>query len=118
MRRALIRPGVRQPSRLPWRFTRPADGWCDDPFDRNYNRPVRLPYPASAEAVWRDDELYDLLVVLGYNDSPRRREAGSAIFFHLADPGGRPTRGCIAVSRRDMMKVLALCGPKTRIKVW
>ena len=98
-----MRPGVRmrQP-RCRAGSSRPDDGWCDDPGDRNYNRPVRLPYPASHEAMWRDDHLYDVVVVLGHNDGPRRRGVGSAIFFHLADPRRRPTAGCIAVSRKDM----------------
>jgi L,D-peptidoglycan transpeptidase YkuD (ErfK/YbiS/YcfS/YnhG family) len=103
---------------LPFRFMAPDDGWCDDPADRNYNRPVKLPYPASHEELWRKDHLYDVVVILGHNDRPRIRGGGSAVFFHLADPKGGPTAGCIAVSAKDMRKVLALCGPKTRIKVW
>lgn len=118
MRHALMRPGIRMRSLLGRRVIRRDDGWCDDPRDPNYNRPVKLPYAASHEAMWRNDELYDVLMVLGYNDRPRRRGLGSAIFFHLADPKGRPTAGCIAVSRKDMMKVLALCGPGTKVKVW
>jgi len=118
LRHVLMRPGIRVQSRLTRKIIRPADGWCDDPVDRNYNRWVKLPYPASHEAMWRDDELYDVVVLLGYNDFPRRRGLGSAVFLHLADPQDRPTAGCIGVSRKDMMKVLALCGPKTRMKVW
>ncbi|MGE3872675.1 MAG: L,D-transpeptidase [Parvibaculaceae bacterium] len=103
---------------LPLRFMAHDDGWCDDPADRNYNRPVKLPYAASHEAMWRKDHLYDVVVVLGHNDRPRIKGAGSAVFFHLADPEGGPTAGCLAVSAADMRKVLALCGRKTRIKVW
>jgi L,D-peptidoglycan transpeptidase YkuD (ErfK/YbiS/YcfS/YnhG family) len=103
---------------LPICFIRPDDGWCDDPFDRNYNRPVKLPYPASHEDMWRKDHLYDVVVILGHNDRPRVKGLGSAVFFHLADRRGGPTAGCIAVSPDDMRKVLALCGPKTRIRVW
>jgi L,D-peptidoglycan transpeptidase YkuD (ErfK/YbiS/YcfS/YnhG family) len=103
---------------LPFRFTVADDGWCDDPADRNYNRPVKLPYRASHEDMWRKDHLYDVVVILGYNDRPRVRGAGSAVFFHLADPQGGPTAGCIAVSAADMRKMLALCGRKTKIKVW
>ena len=95
-----------------------ADGWCDEPRDRNYNRFVQLPYPASHEELWRADNLYDVVVILGHNERPRVAGLGSAVFFHLADPTGGPTAGCIAVSAGDMRKVLALCGPKTRIKVW
>ncbi|MGE0006346.1 MAG: L,D-transpeptidase [Parvibaculaceae bacterium] len=120
MRRVLARQGPCGWLRtgLPVRFIAPDDGWCDDPGDRNYNRAVRLPYAASHEEMWRKDHLYDVVVILGHNDRPRVRGAGSAVFFHLADPRGGPTAGCIAVSAKDMRKVLALCGPRTRIKVW
>jgi L,D-peptidoglycan transpeptidase YkuD (ErfK/YbiS/YcfS/YnhG family) len=91
---------------LPVRVIRPGDGWCDDPTDRNYNRPVKLPFPRSHEGLWRKDSLYDLVVVLGYNDHPRSLGRGSAIFMHLARPGYTPTAGCIALSRADMLKVL------------
>jgi L,D-peptidoglycan transpeptidase YkuD (ErfK/YbiS/YcfS/YnhG family) len=95
----------------------PTDGWCDDPADRRYNRPVQLPYAASAEALWRDDGLYDLLVVLGYNDDPPRPGLGSAIFFHLAAPDLAPTAGCVAVQRADMLWLLSRCGPGTRLEI-
>ncbi len=105
-------------TRLPVRFTAPDDGWCDAEGDRNYNRAVKLPYPASHEELWRKDHLYDVVVILGHNERPRVSGLGSAVFFHLADPEGGPTAGCIAVSAADMRKVLPLCGPKTRIRVW
>ena len=98
----------------------PMDGWCDAPEDPAYNRPVRLPYPASAEAMWRDDHLYDLVVVLGHNDSPVVPHAGSAVFFHLAreEKGElQPTEGCIALRLEDMLSVLALCGAETRMRI-
>lgn len=103
---------------LPFRFMAPDDGWCDDPADRNYNRPVKLPYPASHEELWRRDHLYDVVVILGHNDRPRIAGGGSAVFIHLADPQGGPTAGCVAVAAKDMRKVLALCGRKTRIRIW
>ncbi len=83
------------------------DGWCDDPADRHYNRPIPLPYKARAENLWRDDSLYDIVVVLGYNDSPPVAGRGSAIFMHLAKPGYLPTEGCIALNRRDLLQVVA-----------
>lgn len=94
------------------------DGWCDEAGDRNYNRPVRLPYPASHEAMRRTDNLYDVVVVLSHNQRPRSQGRGSAIFLHLADPEGKPTAGCVALSRRDMETVLGFCGKFTRLVVW
>lgn len=82
-------------------------GWCDDPRDRNYNRPVPWPYPASAERLWRDDGLYDIVIVLDHNQRPRVRGLGSAIFVHVARPGLAPTEGCIAISRDELLRLLA-----------
>lgn len=96
------------------------DGWCDAPDDPAYNRPVKHPYPASAERMWREDHLYDLVVILGQNDDPVVPGAGSAIFFHLAkelETGLRPTEGCVALRLPDMLTVLARCGPRTLMRI-
>jgi L,D-peptidoglycan transpeptidase YkuD (ErfK/YbiS/YcfS/YnhG family) len=95
----------------------PRDGWCEVPFDRNYNRPVRLPYAASHETMARADGLYDLVVVLGHNRRPRVHGLGSAVFFHLTEPGRGATAGCVAVTRGAMMKILPRLGPRTRIAI-
>jgi L,D-peptidoglycan transpeptidase YkuD (ErfK/YbiS/YcfS/YnhG family) len=118
LRQVLFRPDrVAWPrTRLPLKAITRQDGWCDAPRDRNYNRPVRLPYPASHERLWRDDRLYDVVIVLSHNQIPRRRYHGSAVFIHIADPNGRPTAGCVAVGLPDMTRLLALCGPETTIE--
>src|SRR5579864_3984544 len=69
LRRVLYRPDRRPPptTALSVAPLAPDDGWCDAPADAAYNRPVKLPYPASAEALWRDGHIYDLIVVLGHN---------------------------------------------------
>ena len=84
-----------------------CDGWCDDPGDEAYNTLVMLPYKGRHEKMWRDDELYDVVVVLGYNDDPPVRGKGSAIFLHCAKPGYSPTEGCIALGRPDLLEVLS-----------
>ncbi len=89
------------------RAIRDRDGWSDDPLDRNYNRLIKLPSRRSAEGLKRDDNLYDLVLVLDHNDRPRIKGKGSAIFVHLARAGYTPTEGCIALSRRDLYAVLA-----------
>lgn len=96
---------------------REHDGWCDAPADRNYNRAVRHPYLASAEHLWRGDRIYDLVLVLGYNDTPRRRGRGSAIFLHLARENYTPTEGCIALSPRDARLLLARVRTTSRLTV-
>ena len=93
-------------TRLPIAPIRQDDGWCDAREDPNYNRPVKLPYPASAENMWRDDGLYDIVVVLGHNDDPVVPGAGSAIFMHVAAPDLTPTAGCVALAREDLLAVL------------
>jgi L,D-peptidoglycan transpeptidase YkuD (ErfK/YbiS/YcfS/YnhG family) len=91
------------------------DGWCDAPGDRNYNRRVQHPYPASAERLWRDDGLYDVIVVLGYNERPRVQGKGSAIFLHCARGDYQPTEGCIAVAKRDLLRLLPRLSRKTAL---
>jgi len=99
---------VRRPAAgVPVRAIRPGDGWCDAASDRNYNRRVRHPYPASAEEMWRTDALYDIVVELGCNDRPRARGRGSAIFIHVAHLHYTPTAGCIALARGDLLHLAA-----------
>ena len=84
-----------------------ADGWCDDPGHADYNRPVVLPHDASCETLWRDDALYDLVVVTSHNSDPVVPGAGSAIFVHIAGgPDYPPTEGCIAFTRDDLEQIL------------
>ena len=90
----------------------PHDGWCDDPADAAYNCPVRLPYPARHEELWRADAVYDVIGILGWNDSPPVRgpgpAPGSAIFLHLTRPDRAPTAGCIGLDRADLLALLAV----------
>ncbi|MBV8505733.1 MAG: L,D-transpeptidase family protein [Alphaproteobacteria bacterium] len=104
-------------SLLPVKPLAPSDGWVDEPFDPNYNRPVSLPYPASAERMWREDDLYDAVVVIGYNMEPVVPGAGSAIFLHIATPDLAPTAGCVAVNREILLGLLPLLGPGSRIAI-
>ena len=109
---------IRRPATgLPNRAIHATDGWCDAPADRNYNRRVKLPYAASAEALWRTDSVYDIVVVLNHNTRPRIRNGGSAIFIHLARTGFTPTEGCVALSQRDLRLVLAHANHTTTISI-
>ncbi|EHL97030.1 hypothetical protein HMPREF9946_04433 [Acetobacteraceae bacterium AT-5844] len=84
------------------------DGWCDAPSDPAYNRQVRLPYAGRHEELWRQDSVYDVIGILGWNDQPVVPGRGSAIFVHLARPDYAPTQGCIALSQPDLLKLLAM----------
>ena len=96
---------------------KPDDGWCDAPEDPAYNRPVRLPFAASHEALWRDDALYDIIVVLGHNDEPAVPGLGSAVFLHVADPAYGPTAGCVTLAEPDLRRLLAACRPGDRLSI-
>ena len=102
---------------LPLRAIQKDDGWCDAPADPNYNRLVKLPYPASAEHMWRDDHLYDLVAVLGYNDDPVVPGNGSAIFLHLAKPDYAHTHGCVALNTDDALAALQQLRPGDSVQI-
>jgi len=95
----------------------PTDGWCDDPAHRHYNHKISLPFTARHEQMWRDDGLYDVVVVIGYNDHPVVPALGSAIFMHVARPEYDTTEGCVALSRNDLLTVLERCGPGSLIDI-
>lgn len=117
IRGVLLRPGKVTASgiTLPWRWVRAQDGWSDDPADPAYNRPVRLPRAFSAESLIRTDDAYDVIVVLGHNDAPPVPGQGSAIFFHLSE--GRPTAGCVAVDRADMLRLIPRLTPGDAMEI-
>lgn len=121
--RLLYRPdhGPRPVTHLPCRPLKPSDGWCDDAADRRYNRPVALPIggarKVSHERMWRDDGLYDLVLVLDHNTRPRVAGRGSAVFVHLARPGFRPTEGCVALRRADMLRLLSRLSRASRLLI-
>lgn len=83
------------------------DGWCDDPTSLFYNQFITCPHPDRHEALWREDHVYDLVVVIGYNDDPPIAGHGSAIFMHLQRPERTPTEGCVALTEQDLRAVLA-----------
>ena len=121
LRGGVYRPdhfGARPSSPLPLRPSAPGDGWCDDARDRRYNRPIRLPAPGvSAEAMWREDGLYDVVLDIDYNRARIRPGRGSAIFMHVARAGYRPTEGCVALAKPDLVRLLRRLGPRTVLRI-
>jgi len=119
IRAALLRPdrvALPQGLRLPWRWLRPDDGWSDDPADPAYNRPVRHPHRFSAERLWREDGLYDVILVLGHNDAPRVPGLGSAIFVHCWNEG-QATEGCVTVAKEELLSLLPLLATRDHVEV-
>lgn len=119
LRRLFFRPDrIRNPvTGLPPVALTPADGWCDDPQDPFYNRPVKRPFWKGHEVMWRGDHLYDLVVDVGYNDVMPVPGRGSAIFLHLARPDYSPTEGCVAFSLTDFLTILRRLTPESRLVV-
>ena len=118
-RRVLYRPDRMVPPRcvLPVSPLQPHDGWCDAPNDPDYNTLVRLPHRSSAETMWREDNLYDVVLVVGYNDAPVIADKGSAIFLHLARTDYAPTAGCVALALPDLLEALMQLTPSDRLIV-
>jgi L,D-peptidoglycan transpeptidase YkuD (ErfK/YbiS/YcfS/YnhG family) len=94
------------PTDIPTSHIQENQGWCDDPSDPLYNKKVTLPYEARHEKLWREDALYDVVLVLGYNDDPVVAQNGSAIFIHRATPDYQATDGCIALSLLDLLDLI------------
>lgn len=124
LREVLYRPdrGPAPITALPCRAIEEADGWCDDPAAAAYNQPVRFPFTARAEHLWRADALYDLIVVIGHNDDPPVAGAGSAIFLHVAGTGGAgqglaATEGCVALEVEALRALVARLAPGDTITI-
>ncbi len=108
---------TRPRTRLPARAIRPADAWSEDPADRRYNRPVQRKPGEPGDRLTRDDSLYDLIVEIDHNDRPRIAGRGSAVFIHIARDGFKPTAGCVALRRNDLLRLLEGLSPRTWIHI-
>jgi L,D-peptidoglycan transpeptidase YkuD (ErfK/YbiS/YcfS/YnhG family) len=109
---------VRYPSTaLPFRRIRPDDGWSENPQDRNYNRPVKVPASSGADRLWREDHLYDFIIELEHNTRPRVANLGSAVFIHFAREGFKPTAGCVGLRPSDLKRLLPHLSRHTLIDI-
>ena len=104
-------------TQLPSRPIRSDDGWCEDPSDRHYNRPVKVPPDSKADRLRRQDGLYDFIIEIDHNTRPRIAGRGSAVFVHVAWPGFAPTAGCVALKTNALKRLLERVGPHTRIVI-
>ena len=92
-------------------------GLCDDPKSPRYNKLIRYPYKYTSEKLFRSDNIYDIILVLDFNMRPIQKNKGSAIFIHIAKKKFKPTKGCIAVRKVDMKKIVASINYNTKVKI-
>ena len=92
-------------------------GWCNDPESKDYNKLIRFPFSFTAERLFRKDNTYDIILVLSYNSNPIKKNKGSAIFLHIAKKNYSPTLGCVAISKRNLIKLLSIINKNTFLKI-
>ncbi len=102
---------------LPLSIITPDCGWCDDPSSPHYNKYIRKPFSASHEDLWLEKSMYDVLVVVGYNDQPPTPHMGSAIFIHLANPEWGPTKGCIGLKAHALLHIISQATTDSRLVI-
>jgi L,D-peptidoglycan transpeptidase YkuD (ErfK/YbiS/YcfS/YnhG family) len=100
---------------LPVRAIRGEDAWCEDPASRHYNRPTQVDREGGGDRLSRADHLYDFIIEIDHNTSPRITGRGSAVFLHLARANFSPTAGCISMTKSAMRHLLRQIGPETKI---
>ena len=100
---------------LPLRPIRPEDAWCEDPASRHYNQPIKLGRENGGDRLTREDHLYDFIVEIDHNTSPRIAGRGSAVFLHLARQNFSPTAGCVSMTKSAMRQLLRRMGTDTKI---
>src|ERR1700745_95106 len=102
---------------LPVRAIRPQDAWCEDPGNRHYNQPIRLQRDQAGDRLTREDHLYDFIVEIDHNTSPRVAGRGSAVFLHLARENFGPPAGCVSMTKQAMRHLLRRLGRNTKIMI-
>ena len=93
-------------------------GWCDDVNSNFYNKLIKFPFSKSAEKFWIKDNIYDVIIILNYNMNPILKNKGSAIFLHVARKNYTPTKGCIAISKKDMYFLISKINTKTKLIIY
>ena len=92
-------------------------GWCNDINSIEYNKEIKFPFKYSAEKLFRKNKNYDLFINIKYNHSPVIKKKGSAIFLHLVNNNYKPTNGCVAIVKKDFLKILPLINKRTKIYI-
>ena len=92
-------------------------GWCDDPKSKMYNKLIKLPFNYGHEKLYKKENIYDIILVIDYNMNPVKKNKGSAIFIHIAKKNYKKTEGCIAIKKKEFLKILKVIKPNTKIKI-
>ena len=92
-------------------------GWCDDPRSNRYNKLIKYPFKYKSEKLFRADNIYDIILVLNFNMSPIKKYKGSAIFIHVAKRKFSPTKGCVALEKKELRKLLKTLKKNSKIKI-
>tara|TARA_Y100000590_G_scaffold458407_1_gene613062 strand:- start:454 stop:945 length:492 start_codon:yes stop_codon:yes gene_type:complete len=92
-------------------------GWCDDINSSKYNRQIFFPFKYRSEKLHLKKKNYDIFINILYNYNPIIKGKGSAIFLHITSKNYNPTKGCVAVIKKDLIKILPLIKKKTKIKI-
>ena len=92
-------------------------GWCDDPKSKSYNKLVKLPFKYNVEKLYKNDNTYDIILVLNFNLNPIRKNKGSAIFIHIAKKNYKKTAGCVAINKKDLKKIAKKINKKTIVNI-
>lgn len=92
-------------------------GWCDDIKSKRYNRLLILPSKYTHEKLYRNDNLYDLILVLDYNMKPIIKNKGSAIFIHISSKNYANTKGCIALKKKHLIKIISQLTKNTKVLI-
>jgi len=90
-------------------------GWCDDVNSRYYNKKITFPFNSHAEKLWLKNNIYDIILVLDYNFNPIIKNKGSAIFLHLAKINYPPTKGCVAINKKNMRLLVSKLDKKSKL---
>jgi len=92
-------------------------GWCDDPRSNRYNKLIKYPFKYKSEKLFRADNIYDIILVLNFNMNPIKKDKGSAIFIHVAKKKFSPTKGCVALEKKELRKLLKTLKKNSKIKI-
>ena len=93
-------------------------GWCDDPRSNRYNKLIKYPFKYKSEKLFRADNIYDIILVLNFNMNPIKKDKGSAIFIHVAKRKFNPTKGCVALEKKELIKLLKTLKKNSKIKIY